>query len=176
MGKSLVVYASKYGSTKEIAEAVAEGLGADVASAGSQPDVTAYDLVVIGSPIYAGDYLRPVVEFVRATRGALSERKVAAFVTAAADWNTTPGLTGDEGATHVTQQDYADGLAELTGGDVIDCRGFGGRMVPDQLDDHDRAMLEWFYRFLMHEELKGFDLLDPEGAKEWGRQLAERLE
>ncbi len=173
MAKCLVVYASKYGSTKEVAQAVADGLGAEIGSAASDPDVRSYDLVVVGSPIYGGDYLEPIKEFLRANRPYLAKRKVAAFITAAAHWERNPGLTGEEDELLFTQQEYADGLARLAGGETIDCRGFGGRLVPDHLNDADRAMLEWFYRFLMHEPLQGFDLIDLPSAYRWGEQLRE---
>jgi hypothetical protein len=96
---------------------------------------------------------------------------VAAFITAAADVEIPPGLTGDEDEMLHTQQDYADGLARLTGGEVLCTRGFGGRLRPEQLDQGDRRMLSWFYRYLMHDELKGFDLLDLADARAWGEKL-----
>ena len=176
MAKCLVVYGSKYGATHEVASAVAEGLGADLAEVGSNPEVQAYDLVVIGSPIYAGDYLDSVSCFVKANRSLFQQRKVAAFITAAADVEIAPGLTGDEDELLHTQQDYADGLARLTGGEVVATRGFGGRLVPEQLAESDHKMLAWFYRFLMREELKGFDLLNLPEAKTWGEQLRDMLE
>ena len=175
MAKCLVVYGSKYGSTREVAQAVADGLGADLADAEERPDIGPYDVIVLGSPIYAGDYLDAVTSFVRDSRDELGKRKMAAFITAAADMEIDPGLTGDEDELLLTQQDYADGLAEMAGGQILDTRGFGGRLVPEQLDETDRKMLSWFYRFLMHDELKGFDLLDLPEAKRWGEKLKSLL-
>ncbi|MCL4287774.1 MAG: flavodoxin, partial [Thermoleophilia bacterium] len=53
----LVAYASKHGSTAEIAAAVAaeireHGLGADCVAAGEVADVERYDAVVLGSAVY----------------------------------------------------------------------------------------------------------------------------
>lgn len=175
MAKCLVVYASKYGSTQEVAQAVADGLGAAIADANDDPDVRSYDLVVLGSPIYGGDYLESIKDFLRANKPFLAKRKVAAFITAAANWERSPGLTGEEDELLFTQQEYANGLAHLAGGDIIDSRGFGGRLVPAQLDDADRGMLEWFYRFLMHEPLQGFDLIDLPAAYRWGEELRQTV-
>lgn len=175
MAKALVVYGSKYGSTREIAQAIADGLGADIANAASFPDIRPYDLLVIGSPIYSGSYIESVREFVRVNRPLLATRKVAAFITAAADMEPMVGLTGQEDELLFTQQDYADGLAKMAGGKVIASRGFGGRLKPEQLDEQDRNMLDWFYRFLMREPLKGFDLLDIPEAVRWGEQLRESM-
>ena len=115
MVKCLVVYGSKYGSTAEVAAAVADGIGADLANAASQPDIRPYDVVVIGSPIYAGNYMQVVRDFLRSNRPLLSKRKVAAFITAAATWETPVGLTGDTDEGVFTQQEYADGLAGMSG-------------------------------------------------------------
>lgn len=175
MTKCLVVFGSKYGSTAEVARAIAEGLGAEVADVADELDVAAYDMVVIGSPIYAGDYLGSVARFIRDNKSLLQERKVAAFITAAADTEVDPGLTGDEDELLYTQQDYADGLAAMAGGKLLAARGFGGRLVPDKLDERDYKTLGWFYRFLMHGELRGFDLVDLPAAKRWGEQLRETL-
>jgi menaquinone-dependent protoporphyrinogen IX oxidase len=173
MAKCLVVYGSKYGATEEVARAIAEGLGADLATADSLPDVQPYHVIVVGSPIYAGDYLTAVVRFIRANKSALEERKIAAFITAAADMQINPGLTGEEDEQLYTQQDYADGLAKMAGGEVLATRGFGGRLRPDQLDERDYKMLSWFYRFLMRDDLKGFDLIDLPQARQWGERLKE---
>ena len=175
MTKCLVVYGSKYGSTAEVARAIAEGLGAEVSDAVSQPDVTEYDVIVVGSPIYAGDYLPSVIRFIRDNKSSFEGRRIAAFITAAADRELDPGLTGDEDEELYNQQDYADGLADMTGGRLLAARGFGGRLVPDQLDERDYKTLNWFYRFLMHGELKGFDLLDLPEARRWGEELREML-
>ena len=70
-----------------------------------------------------------------------------------------------------TQLDYAEGWARLTHGDVISARGFGGRLVPQEVDEADRSTLEWFYRRLMSEKLHGFDLLDLASAYRWGEEL-----
>jgi len=171
VAKSIVIYGTKYGSTREVAQAIADGLGADIAGASTEPDIREYDLVVIGSPIYGNDYYYTVMDYIKAFRSDLKQKKIAAFITAAADWIPQPGLTGEYDETLPTQHEYAEGLGQLTGGDVIACRGFGGRLVPEQLDEADRAMLEWFYRFLMHEPLEGFDLLNPAAAYRWGEDL-----
>lgn len=173
--KSIVVYATKYGSTREVAQAIADGLGADIAIASSFPEIDDYDLIVVGSPIYGNDYLSSIVKFIQAHRGVLTSRRVAAFITAAAEWVPDPGLTGEEDDTLPTQQTYAQGLADLTGGDVVDARGFGGRLVPEQLDDSDRNTLEWIFQYFMHRKFEGFDLLDPAAAYRWGEDLRESI-
>jgi len=175
MSKSLVVFASRYGSTKEVAQAVADGLGADIANVLDHPDIEPYDLVVLGSPIYSGTYLPAMLRFIRHNKDVLAAKKVAAFITAAADMQIQVGLTGDEDERLFTQQDFADGLANLAGGRTVSARGFGGRLVVEKLDNPDRSALEWLYHYLMHKPLEGFDLLDPAAAYRWGEDLKEMI-
>lgn len=175
MTRALVVYCTKYGSTAEVARAIADGLGADIADMVDMPDIHPYSLVVVGSPIYSGTYLPAAVDFLEANKNLFVVRKVAAFITAAADKEPQPGLTGDDDPLLYTQQDYADGLAKLTHGEVLGARGFGGRLVPQKLDEVDRSTLDWFYRRLLLEKLEGFDLLDLPAAHRWGEELREMI-
>ncbi|MDN7023832.1 protoporphyrinogen oxidase [Methanoculleus sp. FWC-SCC1] len=82
--KTLVVYASKYGSTREIAEFIAEklrhqGMEAEAASVGAAPRARDYDAVVVGSGVYMGHWLREATEFVRQNRAVLADRPVWLF-------------------------------------------------------------------------------------------------
>ncbi|MGI5452075.1 flavodoxin domain-containing protein [Streptomyces sp. CA-249302] len=83
-GNVLVAYGSTNGSTAQIAEAVAavlckEGLTAEALPAGSVPDVTRYDAVVVGGGLYAGRWQKDARRFVRSNRRALAERPLWLF-------------------------------------------------------------------------------------------------
>lgn len=63
----LVAYASKYGATAEMAQRVGEelrsaDLAVEVLSAEQMKEVQSYDEVVLGSEVYAGSWMKPVVE------------------------------------------------------------------------------------------------------------------
>ncbi len=80
----LVVYASQYGSTREIAERiaarlVAEGEQAAVVEAKHAGEIDGYDAFVIGSAAYMGSWLKDATEFVRRNAGALAGRPVWLF-------------------------------------------------------------------------------------------------
>jgi menaquinone-dependent protoporphyrinogen oxidase len=84
MTRVLVAYASKMGSTKEIAEAIGDrlterGCQADVRSAGTVRSVDGYDAIVLGSAVYAARWRPEAVHFVRHHRGELSARRVWLF-------------------------------------------------------------------------------------------------
>ena len=80
----LVTYASKYGSTTEIANKIGEilneaGLKVNVLPADEVDDLTPYDAVVLGSAVYAGSWRKEAVKFLEEYRSALSKVPVWLF-------------------------------------------------------------------------------------------------
>ena len=98
----LVAYASKLGSTAEIADAIAATLRAAGLDATAHPvrdvkSVTAYQAVILGSALYAAHWQRDANRFVTHYLAALQERPVWLFSSgpldhrlAAADLPITP--------------------------------------------------------------------------------------
>ena len=63
--KTAVVYASKYGTTSQIAHLIADGIGATTFDlADGAPDLAGFDCAVLGSPIYAGRPMKAMAELV----------------------------------------------------------------------------------------------------------------
>jgi len=82
--KVLVTAASKHGSTREVAEAIAKALLVDGLDAVSIPPdevaaVDDYDAVVLGSAVYTGHWLAPAKALVARCGPALAERPVWLF-------------------------------------------------------------------------------------------------
>ncbi len=82
--RTIVVYASRYGSTKEIAEFIAgklrkQGVEAEAFSADAAPDPEGYDAAVIGSAVYMEHWMGEAAEYVRRNRAALASRPVWLF-------------------------------------------------------------------------------------------------
>jgi menaquinone-dependent protoporphyrinogen oxidase len=82
--KTLIAYASKHGSTHEVAEQVADvlragGLDVDVRAASSVEDVDAYDAVVIGGALYMGHWHRDARRLLDRLGDKLHERPVFVF-------------------------------------------------------------------------------------------------
>jgi menaquinone-dependent protoporphyrinogen oxidase len=80
----LVVYASKYGSTKGIAERVANTLSESGQQAAAVPvskagALDAYDAIVVGSAAYMGSWLKEAAGFVRRNAALLRSRPVWLF-------------------------------------------------------------------------------------------------
>lgn len=80
----LVAFATKHGSTSEIAEAVAAtlrdaGLEADVRSARDVPTIAPYDAVILGSALYSAHWQRDANRFVKRHLVELQKRPVWLF-------------------------------------------------------------------------------------------------
>ncbi|MDR2974116.1 MAG: flavodoxin domain-containing protein [Propionibacteriaceae bacterium] len=75
-----IVYASKHGSTADIARQIADGLGPDTTVfdlATTQPDLIGFDTVILGTSIYAGSPMATMKTF--AQTDALHGKRVALF-------------------------------------------------------------------------------------------------
>lgn len=80
----LVAYASKYGSTREIAEAIAETLSkneiqADLRSADSVDNMQDYKAVILGSAIYVGQWPKSAITFLKKNQENLTRLPVWLF-------------------------------------------------------------------------------------------------
>jgi menaquinone-dependent protoporphyrinogen oxidase len=89
--KVLVTYASKYGSTQEIAEKIGSelcqaGLQADVIPVNGVRDLTPYQAVILGSGVYIGHWNKEAAAFLQNNEKALAERLV---------WLFSSGPTGE---------------------------------------------------------------------------------
>ena len=83
--KVLVTYASRFGSTKGVAQAIGRtlsenGLMADVLPMCDVRDLSAYDAVVAGSAINGGAWLPEAMQFMQANQSELSKKPFAAFL------------------------------------------------------------------------------------------------
>jgi menaquinone-dependent protoporphyrinogen oxidase len=80
----LVAYASKHGSTQEIAERIAGklrqlGKEAEVQPVEAVKDAGRYEAVVIGSAVYYGSWLKEATEWVHHNQAILAQRPVWLF-------------------------------------------------------------------------------------------------
>lgn len=81
----IVVYATKHGSTQQVAGAVADALRAHGAQLTLGParamrdPVAGYGLVVLGAPLYSGRWHRDAHRFLKRHRGELAAVPVAVF-------------------------------------------------------------------------------------------------
>jgi menaquinone-dependent protoporphyrinogen oxidase len=81
--KTLIVFASKYGGTKNSAEKIsAEMSGAEICELGKNivPNLNQFDCIVIGGPLYAGAIHKSVAAFVKDNTDILLTKKIGLFI------------------------------------------------------------------------------------------------
>jgi menaquinone-dependent protoporphyrinogen oxidase len=84
--KILIAYGSRYGSTAEVAAAIAQtlckkGITADAKHITNITNLSDYRAVIIGAPVISGEWMPEMVEFIQANRSVLSQMPVAYFLT-----------------------------------------------------------------------------------------------
>jgi menaquinone-dependent protoporphyrinogen oxidase len=96
--KTLIAYATKYGTTREIAYRLSDSLQGtatlyDVADAKAEkPNLADYDLIVLGSAVYAGNFPKPMGHFILGNIDAIAEKKLAMFLVGCMKTSGTQGL------------------------------------------------------------------------------------
>jgi menaquinone-dependent protoporphyrinogen oxidase len=84
MTHTLVAYASKHGSTEEVARLIGDllrdaGHHVDIRDAAGVTDVEPYDAVILGGSLYMGRWHADARSFLRRHRAAVEERPLAVF-------------------------------------------------------------------------------------------------
>jgi menaquinone-dependent protoporphyrinogen oxidase len=137
----LVVYASKHGATREIAERIAQTMAAAGQQAQARPataavELTGHDAFVVGSAVYMTHWQKEAVEFVRHNRAVLADRPVWLF--SSGPLGTEPTDAQGRDLTVVAEPKE---IAEFT--EAIHPRGhrvFFGVLDPARLGLGERAM------------------------------------
>lgn len=88
-GSVLVAHDSKHGTTEDIAELIGDilreiGFQVDVLTAHKIDDISGYDAIVLGSPIYYNLLLPGVMQFLKKHELLLAQKKVAVFASGTA--------------------------------------------------------------------------------------------
>jgi menaquinone-dependent protoporphyrinogen oxidase len=134
-GTALVAYATKHGSTAEIAEVIAEtlrdrGITTEIAPADSVRSVDPYSLVIVGSAVYMFRWQGPAVDFLKRFERQLRERPTWLF--GSGPTGGTPKDDDKVAEILADQPPPPDHIANLA--EKIGSRGyqtFGGRVVPE---------------------------------------------
>ncbi len=138
MNKILVTYATRAGSTFEVAARVAEVLRAagaivDVKPVPAVHEIKGYDAVVVGSAIRMGHWLPEAVVFVQAHRETLSHIPTAYFLVSGFLRDDTPEMRRKVLA-------YLDPVRKILEPTSIGM--FAGKMDYSKMDGLDRSIAE----------------------------------
>ncbi|MDQ4077855.1 MAG: flavodoxin domain-containing protein [Chloroflexota bacterium] len=138
--KILVAYATKYGATAEIAEAIGQTLAeagqtVEVLPVERVDDLSPYSAVVLGSAVYAGNWRKEAVDFLEEHEQALTERLV---------WFFSSGPTG-EGDPVELMHGWRFPEAQLSIADRVgpgDIAFFHGKIDTDELNLGERLLVK----------------------------------
>jgi menaquinone-dependent protoporphyrinogen oxidase len=130
MDEILIAYATKHGSTHEVAESVAAhlaqaGVEAHTLPAARVRSLDEYRAVVLGAPLYMGRWHGEARAFLRRFRKELATKPLAVFAL---------GPVKDEAEQweHARRQLF-DALSHVPGVEPVSVGVFGGAIVPETL-------------------------------------------
>lgn len=135
--KTLIIYSSKYGSTKDCAELLKNKLDgtADILNIQEKKKVNLdnYDTIILGSSIYVGSVSKKLKEYCNQNLDELREKRVGIFINC--------------GFEREKEQYFAQNFPQslLTHALVKECFGGEARM----------ERMNFFYRFIMKKVSKG---------------------
>jgi menaquinone-dependent protoporphyrinogen oxidase len=126
----LVAYATRYGSTQEVAETVAAtlregGIEVDVHPMQEVRTLEGYGAVVLGAPLYMGRWHKDAQGFLSQHREALTERPVAVFALGP--------LSTDEQEVRESRNALDEELEKYSWLTPVTVEMFGGRYDPSEL-------------------------------------------
>jgi menaquinone-dependent protoporphyrinogen oxidase len=130
----LITAASRHGTTAEIAWVIAGvlrtfNLTVDVMAPDEVANIDAYDAVILGSAVYAGQWLEPAKGFVVRHQQELADRPLFLF---------SSGPLGDP-PKPATEPEDARAIEASTG--AMDQRVFAGRLMQSQLSLPERLVV-----------------------------------
>jgi menaquinone-dependent protoporphyrinogen oxidase len=138
--KVLIAYASKYGATTEIAQKIAEDLKTatvevDVLPANKIKDIAPYQMIIIGTALYMGQWRKEAVQFMKSQQGTLVKQPVYIF---------TSGPTGEGDPTELLQgriipESLKSILAVIQPKEVT---VFGGKADTERMNGFDKWIMK----------------------------------
>ena len=166
--KTALIYATRYGATKETAGWIQEGKQGPVdllyiESVSFSEVASRYEQFIIGSGVWIGGVHKKIIEFLESRKSELNGRVLATFVVCGTDGSTENGRKRIDG--------YFTPLYACFDKKPLLSRYFGGRVVVENLTDEDRQALTVFYKTYLHAELRSWDRTDPEKASLFGGEV-----
>ena len=163
--KILVGYATKYGSTQEVAAFIADvlretGLNTDLQALGDVKSLEGYRSVVMGAPFYMFKWLKDATKFLSRHQGSLSSMPVAVFALGPTDPTETPENRPDI----FSQLDKA--LEALPWLAPVDQALFGGKFDPSRLK---------FPMSLLMGDIPPSDIRDWDLIRAWAEGLSTKI-
>ena len=169
--KVLIVYDSRYGATQLTSKWIAEGIGDNVkvlhVESVKESDFKDVDFLLIGTPIFRGEIVTPdIAKFVKEKKEKLANIPIGLYVVCGTHlvWGNEY-LTNFENLirTHIRQAK------------IKVKKAFGGRILPEDLDDEDREKMDDYWKSRGLNAIKKEDFLDKKACIEFGREVKKMI-
>lgn len=167
----LVAYATKYGSTREVAETIAaalceQGIDAEASSVTDVRMLDGYRAVVLGAPLYIGRWPSEAQQFLTRYREELAELPVAVFALGP--------LTAEADEVRGAREQLDQELARYPWLTPVSIAMFGGRYDPSHLSFAHKLMAKMPATPLHGRPAS--DARDWSAIRAWARETAQRLQ
>ena len=150
MSRGIVLYATKYGSTEEIAQALADKLEFDVKNVmyvEDDSELDKYDTIILGTPIYFDDIYPDMKHFIQSFFIKLGGKNLITF----AVYGATKGIL---------DTDYAQKFANYFEPKPMVSLMFLGRATKETLGEDDYKKLYIFFKYRLRTKFEEFDYFD----------------
>ncbi len=164
--KVALIYATRYGATKDTAEWIAQGAQRDIDLLNIEEisfETTAkkYDLLIIGSGVWIDGVHKDLLTFLETQKEHLENKIIASFILC----GTTP--KDQQGEARIAQY-FRKFHASLEKEPPLS-NYFGGRMIIDKLNQKDKKLLKHFYKNVLKREFVSWDRTEPKKALLFGK-------
>ena len=166
--KIALLYATRYGATKETAEWIQEGLGREIdllniEEISFNEVAVKYDFFIIGSGVWIDGVHKDMIEFLETQKTELKDKVIASFILCG---TTAKDIKGEE---RIAQ--YFDRFHKPLARKPEFSQYFGGRIIIEQLNEKDKKLLSVFYKKILKREFVSWDRTEPKKAKLFGKKI-----
>jgi menaquinone-dependent protoporphyrinogen IX oxidase len=161
--KWAILFGSRYGSTRDASLWISEGMGgiADVFDARENPDLSAFESIIIGSGIYLGKIDQPLETYLAGTSASISARIKALFIVCGA---------GDSPRA----QAFVDVLAKSCQVKPPLIRIFSGRITKRLLNKEDYKIEEEVFK-RRNQPFEDYDRLQRSDCLKFGEEILTKV-
>lgn len=127
--KTIILYATKYGCSERCSKILSEKIIGEVdlvnIAKDSRPDLSKYEKVIIGGPIYMGVMNKDITDFCNNNIKELHDKKIALFVCS---------MFGDNRTEENMERAFPNELKQV----AVDMKLFGGELNVDKMKFMDK--------------------------------------
>ncbi len=172
--KTLIIYSSGYGTTKEVAETIGKLISENNSTSvelqliDSPQNLDSFDTIIIGTSIRADNLLANTRDFISANKSLLKDKKLAMFILCL----TANSLEGQEKIITTYTQQLKDHYPDL---DFKSIAAFGGKIDFQRLNPVMQSLILQVFKKTGVSSNGSVDTRNWDNIKIWASQLKQIL-